>query len=597
MLNLFTILVFLFVLLGVLGLRAFTNRARREEMVRERLTELLTQVEEEAKSVAPVEYPDESVLMGLDDYHGHFPKLHARIVRIQKGLELLGWTKNLRLRVLVLGALSFTAAALVGRMTDYPFLIAFFGGAALFASAAALLYLRAMGEWTEDLGKSLPEAIDSIARICRAGVPAQTAFGLAAQNLRGALSEELRTIDRWLRLGVPLKQVLQESAHRVPLPEYRFFAVIVIISQESGGRLADTLERLAATLRERAELALKVQAKTSEARASIKIVACLVPGVLIYQYIQAPQDFQFLVTDINMLSYGDFPEIANDYSDKSIQIPRGAILNGNLNEVFDVDTRDPEQVQEFVDHSWYKYPEADKGLHPWDGITDQHYELPPGSDGTETKFNWLAPDGKYSWIKSPRWRGHMMEVGPLARMVIGIAKNVPHFKEPALELLKELNLPLEAAFSTLGRHAARALECQWMTHKLAQYIDDLTANIKAGDETAANMEFWEPKTWPKECRGVGPCEAPRGALAHYCVIKNGRLENWQAVVPTTWNASPRSSEGQKGTYELSLIGTPLAYPKRPLEIIRTIHSFDPCLACATHLYSPEGEELTSVQVC
>ena len=530
MLNLFTILVFLFVLLGVLGLRAFTNRARREEMVRERLTELLTQVEEEAKSVAPVEYPDESVLMGLDDYHGHFPKLHARIVRIQKGLELLGWTKNLRLRVLVLGALSFTAAALVGRMTDYPFLIAFFGGAALFASAAALLYLRAMGEWTEDLGKSLPEAIDSIARICRAGVPAQTAFGLAAQNLRGALSEELRTIDRWLRLGVPLKQVLQESAHRVPLPEYRFFAVIVIISQESGGRLADTLERLAATLRERAELALKVQAKTSEARASIKIVACLVPGVLIYQYIQAPQDFQFLVTDINMLSYGDFPEIANDYSDKSIQIPRGAILNGNLNEVFDVDTRDPEQVQEFVDHSWYKYPEADKGLHPWDGITDQHYELPPGSDGTETKFNWLAPDGKYSWIKSPRWRGHMMEVGPLARMVIGIAKNVPHFKEPALELLKELNLPLEAAFSTLGRHAARALECQWMTHKLAQYIDDLTANIKAGDETAANMEFWEPKTWPKECRGVGPCEAPRGALAHYCVIKNGRLENWQAVV-------------------------------------------------------------------
>lgn len=248
MLNLFTILVFLFVLLGVLGLRAFTNRARREEMVRERLTELLTQVEEEAKSVAPVEYPDESVLMGLDDYHGHFPKLHARIVRIQKGLELLGWTKNLRLRVLVLGALSFTAAALVGRMTDYPFLIAFFGGAALFASAAALLYLRAMGEWTEDLGKSLPEAIDSIARICRAGVPAQTAFGLAAQNLRGALSEELRTIDRWLRLGVPLKQVLQESAHRVPLPEYRFFAVIVIISQESGGRLADTLERLAATL-------------------------------------------------------------------------------------------------------------------------------------------------------------------------------------------------------------------------------------------------------------------------------------------------------------------------------------------------------------
>ena len=183
MLNLFTILVFLFVLLGVLGLRAFTNRARREEMVRERLTELLTQVEEEAKSVAPVEYPDESVLMGLDDYHGHFPKLHARIVRIQKGLELLGWTKNLRLRVLVLGALSFTAAALVGRMTDYPFLIAFFGGAALFASAAALLYLRAMGEWTEDLGKSTPSR-EFAAPACRLRPPSDLLHRTCAERSR-----------------------------------------------------------------------------------------------------------------------------------------------------------------------------------------------------------------------------------------------------------------------------------------------------------------------------------------------------------------------------------------------------------------------------
>ena len=173
---------------------------------------------------------------------------------------------------------------------------------------------------------------------------------------------------------------------------------------------------------------------------------------------------------------------------------------------------------------------------------------------------------------------------------------MPHIKEPALDLLKELNLPLEAVFSTLGRHAARALECHWAAQKLVQYVDDLTANIKAGDEAAANMEFWEPSTWPKECKGVGLCEAPRGALAHYCVIKDGKLENWQAVVPTTWNASPRSNEGQKSTYELSLIGTPVADPQRPLEIIRTIHSFDPCLACATHLLNPEGEELCSVQV-
>ena len=298
----------------------------------------------------------------------------------------------------------------------------------------------------------------------------------------------------------------------------------------------------------------------------------------------------------NMLCCGDFPEIANDWSDKSLQLPQGVIIDGKLDEVHDFDPRDPEQVQEFVDHSWYQYPDQNKGLHPWDGITEQKYELPPGAEGTATKFSWLTPDGKYSWVKSPRWRGHMMEVGPLARLVVGVAKNVPHIKEPALALLSELNAPLEAVFSTLGRHAARALECHWAAQKMVQYVDELTANIKAGDEAAANMEFWEPSTWPKQCRGVGLSEAPRGALAHYCVIKDTKIENWQAVVPTTWNASPRSNEGQQGAFELSLIGTPIADPKRPLEIIRTIHSFDPCLACASHLLNPEGEELCSVQV-
>ena len=298
----------------------------------------------------------------------------------------------------------------------------------------------------------------------------------------------------------------------------------------------------------------------------------------------------------NVLCYGDFPEVANDWSAASLQLPRGAIIDGKLDEVHDVDLRDLEQIQEFVDHSWYKYPDAAKGLHPWEGVTDQAFELPPGSDGTKTKFKWLSADGKYSWIKSPRWKGHMMEVGPLARLVMGVAKNVPHIKEPALALLQELNLPLEAVFSTLGRHAARALECRWAAQKMVQYVDDLTANIKAGDEAAANMEFWEPKTWPKECRGVGFCEAPRGALGHWCVIKDTRIANWQAIVPTTWNASPRSPEGALGAFESSLIGTPVADPERPLEIIRTIHSFDPCLACATHLYNPEGEELCRVRV-
>lgn len=298
----------------------------------------------------------------------------------------------------------------------------------------------------------------------------------------------------------------------------------------------------------------------------------------------------------NVLCYGDFPEIANDWSDKSLQMPAGAIINGDLSKVHDVDLRDLNQIQEFVDHSWYTYPEGKQGLHPWEGVTEQAYELPEGSVGTKTKFEWLGDKGKYSWIKSPRWNGHMMEVGPLARLIVSIAKDVKHFKEPALDLLKELNLPLEAVYSTLGRHASRALECQWTAHKMVQYVDDLIANIKAGDETAANMQYWDPKTWPKECRGVGFCEAPRGALGHWCVIKDTRIANWQAIVPTTWNASPRSPEGQQGAFETSLMGTPVADPERPLEIIRTIHSFDPCLACATHVFDPQGHELCEVKV-
>lgn len=298
----------------------------------------------------------------------------------------------------------------------------------------------------------------------------------------------------------------------------------------------------------------------------------------------------------NVLCYGEFPEIANDWSDASMQLPRGAIINGNLNEVHDVDLRDLNEIQEFVDHSWYRYPDAGKGLHPWEGITEQAFELSKGSVGDKTKFEWLGTDGKYSWIKSPRWKGHMMEVGPLSRLVMGVAKNVPHIKEPAMALLEELNAPLEAVFSTLGRHAARALECRWAAQKMVQYVDDLTANIRAGDECAANMEKWEPGTWPKEARGVGFCEAPRGALGHWCVIKDTRIVNWQAIVPTTWNASPRSPSGELGAFEQSLIGTPVAVEDQPLEIIRTIHSFDPCLACATHLLSPKGEELCSVKV-
>lgn len=297
MLDLFTLLVFAVVLFLVLAVLTISSRRNREEAASERLKALWAQVNEEIASASSVKTPDMSVMLGANDYTGPFPALYLKWRGFVRRLEMLGWTKRLGLRGALLAGGSLVAGLLVGRMTAYPWTATALVAVVTAVAVFAVLYLRAMGEYLDNLAKALPETIDSIARICRAGIPAQTAFGLAAQSVKGPLADELLAMDRWLKLGVPMKQVLQESARRVPLAEYRFFAVILIISQESGGRLADTLERLAKTLRDRAELQLKVEAKTSEARASVKIVAALVPGVLAYMYWQAPQDFHFLVTD------------------------------------------------------------------------------------------------------------------------------------------------------------------------------------------------------------------------------------------------------------------------------------------------------------
>jgi hydrogenase large subunit len=163
-------------------------------------------------------------------------------------------------------------------------------------------------------------------------------------------------------------------------------------------------------------------------------------------------------------------------------------------------------------------------------------------------------------------------------------------------VLKDLELPLPALFSTLGRTAARGLECQWAAGKLRYFFDKLVANIKAGDLATANIRKWEPSTWPRQTKGVGFTEAPRGALGHWVHIADGRIENYQCVVPTTWNGSPRDPKGQIGAYEASLMDTPLAKADEPLEILRTLHSFDPCLACSTHVLSPDGAEMARITV-
>jgi hydrogenase large subunit len=300
----------------------------------------------------------------------------------------------------------------------------------------------------------------------------------------------------------------------------------------------------------------------------------------------------------NLLSYGDLPQIANDYSAGNLLLPRGAIINGKLDEIHPVDLKDPEQVQEFVAHSWYKYPDENVGLHPFDGITEPNFVLGKNTKGTKTRIEELDEGAKYSWIKAPRWRGHAMEVGCLPRMVLGYLqpKQYPEIHELVDGALKKLDVPVTALFSTLGRTAARGLETAYCAKLQQQQFDKLMTNIKSGDLNTANIEKWEPSTWPKEALGAGFTEAPRGALGHWIRIKDTKIDNYQCVVPTTWNGGPRDHKGQIGAFEASLMDTPVAKADEPLEILRTLHSFDPCLACSTHVMSPDGQEMTSVKV-
>jgi len=297
-----------------------------------------------------------------------------------------------------------------------------------------------------------------------------------------------------------------------------------------------------------------------------------------------------------LMSYGDLPRSANNYAPDNLMFPRGAIVDGNLNEVQDIDLNKLDEIQEFVDHSWYKYEGAAQGLHPYQGQTTPNFDI-GNAKGTKTAIEAVDESAKYSWVKAPRWNGHAMEVGPLARFVIGYVKGIPEFKEPTDMVLQKLGgLPVTALFSTLGRTAARGLECSWAAHALRAEFDKLIASIKAGDTATANMDNFEPSTWKKSAQGVGFVEAPRGALGHWIEIEDKKIKNYQCIVPTTWNASPRDPAGKIGAYEAALLDTPMANPEQPLEILRTIHSFDPCLACATHVLDMEGNEVTSVKV-
>jgi hydrogenase large subunit len=291
----------------------------------------------------------------------------------------------------------------------------------------------------------------------------------------------------------------------------------------------------------------------------------------------------------NYLVYGDIPQTGfNDVA--SFRFPRGVILNKNLSEVLPVDPTDDSQIREEIAHSWYEYSGGKEALHPWAGETSPKYT------GPKPPYKQLDEKAKYSWLKSPRWKGNAMEVGPLARVLVGYASNHNDFKEVVNEALTILKIPAAALFSTLGRTAARGLETRLAVHWLMDEYNHLVANLKAGDSATADTSRWEPSTWPAEAKGYGFTEAPRGALCHWIHIKDTKIANYQIVVPSTWNASPKDGKGQHGAYESALLGTPMADPQRPLEILRTIHSFDPCLACASHVLGPDGRKLSEVVV-
>jgi hydrogenase large subunit len=284
----------------------------------------------------------------------------------------------------------------------------------------------------------------------------------------------------------------------------------------------------------------------------------------------------------NYLAYGDFPD-----ANGNLWFPQGVILNKDLTIVHPMDQR---AIAEYVAHSWYDYDEDSQAKHPWEGRTHPHYT------GPQPPYDYLNTDAKYSWLKAPRLADEAMEVGPLARMLVAYGSGHERVQAVVKSVLDKLGVGPEVLFSTLGRTAARCIETVVVAEKLTEWTGELAEAMATGDTRIHEGGSWNPDTWPAEAKGWGFSEAPRGALGHWLHIKDGRIHNYQAVVPSTWNASPRDANGNMGPYEVALIGTPIADPEKPLEVLRTIHSFDPCMACGVHVLDAKGREITRVVV-
>lgn len=288
----------------------------------------------------------------------------------------------------------------------------------------------------------------------------------------------------------------------------------------------------------------------------------------------------------NLLCYDEFLVGKNDHLFKG-----GIILSGDISKVYDVDDA---KITEEATRSWYK---NDAPLHPYDGQTDANYTglidgESVGPDGQITHGKIFDTKGKYSWIKAPRYDGMPMQVGPIASIVINYARGNERVVPVVDKFLKDSGLPLSAVFSTLGRTATRMLEATVVSQHTLTAFNSLIENLKTDQETCTKYVIDNNK----EYKGYFAGNAPRGALSHWCRIKNGVIENWQAVVPSTWNASPKDAKNQMGSYEACLIGLKIADLSKPLEIIRKIHSYDPCIACAVHVMDTKGNNLSEYKI-
>ncbi|MBT8348641.1 MAG: nickel-dependent hydrogenase large subunit [Sulfurovum sp.] len=264
----------------------------------------------------------------------------------------------------------------------------------------------------------------------------------------------------------------------------------------------------------------------------------------------------------------------------------GYIKNGDLSQVFDIDDM---KIEEDVTHAWYK---GTNPLQPWDGVTDPDYTGFVDGDTVNGEAKIIDENAKYSWVKAPRYDGDAMEVGPLSCLLVNYAKGNEKVQAEVGAFLKRTGLPVGALFTTLGRTAARMLQTKLISDNAITIFDSLVENIKTDDSTYTKFEI-DPS---KEYTGRFIGEVPRGTLSHWVRIKDGVIENYQAVVPTTWNAGPVDANGTIGPYEASLVGLKLEDPTKPLEVLRVIHSFDPCMSCSVHVMDMKGVELSEFKV-